>query len=65
MRNLLSFSETAQKLRVSKAQLSKIINGKVPGLPRLKVARVGRRVVVREEAIDEFVQEVEICSAGR
>jgi hypothetical protein len=65
MGNLLSFDETAQKLRVSKAQLSKIINGKVRGLPRLKIARFGRRVVIREEVVDEWVQEVELCNEVR
>ncbi|HEX4164339.1 MAG TPA: helix-turn-helix domain-containing protein [Bryobacteraceae bacterium] len=61
--NLLSFADTAQKLKVSKAQLSKLINGKVPGLPRLKIARLGRRVLVREEALAQWVQEVEACNA--
>jgi hypothetical protein len=64
MGNLLSFTDTAQKLKVSKAQLSKLINGKVPGLPRLKIARLGRRVLVREEVLDQWVQEVELCNAG-
>jgi excisionase family DNA binding protein len=63
--NLLSFAETAKRLKVSKAQLSKLINGKIPGLPRLKIARFGRRVLVREEVLDQWVQEVEACNAGR
>jgi excisionase family DNA binding protein len=62
---LLSFSDTAKRLKVSKAQFSKLINGKVPGIPPLKIARLGRRVLVREEALEQWLREVEACNAGR
>ena len=65
MSNILTFADTAKKLKVSKGQFSKLINGKVPGVPRLKTARLGRRVLVREETLEQWLREVEACSADR
>ena len=65
MSNLFTFSDTAKKLKVSKGQFSKLINGKVRGVPRLKTARLGRRVLVREETLEQWLREVEACSADR
>lgn len=60
---MLTSSEIAERLRVSKAQVSKLMNGKVKGVPRLKVIVLGRRKLVRDEALEEWCRQVEGCNA--
>jgi hypothetical protein len=43
-------------LRISKAHLSNVINGKVPDVPPLRSFRVGRRVLIRREWVDEWME---------
>jgi excisionase family DNA binding protein len=62
---LLVCEEVAKRLRCSKGQLSKVIQGKIKSLPRLNVVRLGRRVLVREEALEQWIREVERCNADR
>jgi excisionase family DNA binding protein len=64
MSTVLTFAETAKRLKLSKAQFSKLINGKIPGLPLLKTARLGRRVLIREETLEQWLQEVESCNVA-
>lgn len=61
----LTPAEACERLRCSKGQLSKIINGKIKGVPPLKHLRLGRRVLIREEVFESWMGEVEKCSAGR
>jgi excisionase family DNA binding protein len=65
MTNILTCGEVAKRLRLSKGQLSKLINGKIAGVPRLKTARLGRRVVVREETLEQWLRELESCNGAR
>ena len=44
--------------------MSNIILGKVPHLPRLPVVRIGRRVLIRDESLDEWMRAVEHQTAG-
>lgn len=64
MARILTCTEAAKRLTVSKGQFSKLINGKVAGVPRLKTARLGRRVLVREETLEQWLQEVEQCNGA-
>ena len=57
--SILTLQEAAAALRCSKAHLSHIINGKVPGLTPLPVARIGRRVLVRREVLLDWLSTVE------
>lgn len=57
--HVLTATEVARELRCSKAHLSHVINGKVPNLPPLPVLRIGRRVLVREDALREWLERVE------
>jgi hypothetical protein len=43
-------------LQVSKAHLSKVINGKVAGVPPVRSFRVGRRVLIKREWIDKWLE---------
>jgi excisionase family DNA binding protein len=61
---VLTFAETAKRLKCSKGQLSKLIHGKVKGAPRLKAAFLGRKVLVREENVDEWLREAEKCNGA-
>jgi hypothetical protein len=55
-------TEAAKYLRVSSAHVSNLAQGNVPGMPRLRVCRVGRRLIFRQIWLDEFV---EAAAAGR
>ena len=57
--SILTLKDVAKELRCSKAHLSHIINGKVAGLPPLPVARIGRRVIIRREALLKWLWTVE------
>lgn len=56
---ILTLTEAAKELRCSKAHLSNIIGGKIPRLPRLPVMRVGRRVLIRFDALTQWLKTLE------
>jgi hypothetical protein len=55
---ILTLKQTAAYLRISKAHLSNVINGKVTKVPPLRHARVGRRILIRQEWADEWLESV-------
>lgn len=57
--SILTLADVSKELRCSKAHLSHIVNGKVAGLPPLPVARIGRRVIIRREALLKWLWTVE------
>jgi excisionase family DNA binding protein len=61
---VITLAEAAKELRCSKAHVSNVVNGKVPHLPRLPVVRIGRRVLIRHEALLEWIRLAEQASAG-
>jgi len=56
----MTLSQTAAYLQISKAHLSNVINGKVPGVPPLRCFRAGRRILIKLEWVHEWMG-----SAGR
>jgi excisionase family DNA binding protein len=52
----MTLTQAARFLQVSKAHLSNVINGKVPGVPTLRAVRLGRRILIRCEWIDEWLE---------
>jgi len=46
---ILTLREVAVVLRCSKAHVSRLLNGKVPGLPPLTRMAIGRRKVTRRD----------------
>jgi excisionase family DNA binding protein len=54
--SVLSLKQAAVYLRVSKAHLSNVINGKVPGVKPVRCFRLGRRVLIKREWIDEWLE---------
>lgn len=53
---VMNLRQAAAYLQVSKAHLSNVINGKVPGVPPVRSFRVGRRLLIKREWIDEWLE---------
>ncbi len=62
-RKLLTLNEVARELRCSKAHASKATEGRVRHASPLPAVRLGRRKLVRREALDAWIRENE--SGGR
>ena len=60
---VMTLKQAAAYLRISKAHLSNIIRGKVPGVPPLRCARVGRRVLIKLGWADEWLEALGESSA--
>ena len=58
-RKLLTLTEVARELRCSKAQVSKATEGRVRHASLLPTIRLGRRKLVRREALDAWIRENE------
>jgi hypothetical protein len=43
-------------LQVSKAHLSNLMTGKVPGVPVLRHVRAGRRILIKQEWADQWLE---------
>jgi excisionase family DNA binding protein len=54
---VMTLGLAADYLKISKAHLSNAINGKVEGVPKLPFARVGRRILIRREWADEWLEK--------
>lgn len=54
---ILTVTEVAGMLRCSKAHVCKAINGKVKGITRLPAISMGRRKLVRREALEVWMSE--------
>ncbi len=55
---VLTLKQTAAYLRISKAHLSNVINRKVTGVPPLCHAQIGRRILIKREWADEWLEMV-------
>lgn len=56
---VLTLAEVAQQLRCSKAFVSNLVNGKLRNVPPLPAVRIGRRVIVRQAALDSWMLSLE------
>ncbi len=56
---LMTVPEVARELRCSKAHLFNVIHSKVAGLPPLPVLNIGRRVLIRREALLRWMELLE------
>ena len=57
--NILTATEVASILRCSKAHVSKAIAGKLPNASPLPALRLGRRSLIRREALARWIEENE------
>src|SRR6266852_690908 len=55
--SVLTLKQAAEYLRISKAHLSNVINGRVPDVPTLSCARIGRRILIKREWADEWQEK--------
>ena len=53
---VMTLKQTAEHLRISKAHLANVINGKVAGVPPLRHVRAGRRILIKREWADEWLE---------
>jgi hypothetical protein len=62
---LLTRREAMDRLRLKSSHFSKVVHGKVKGLPALPVVQIGRCQFFRLESIERWILEVENtqCSA--
>jgi len=58
-RTILNMNEASAFLRCSRSHLSNAIRGKLLGTPRLPCVRIGRRVLFRREALEEWVRRIQ------
>jgi excisionase family DNA binding protein len=58
-RYLLTIPEVADELRLSKTTILRLIAGEVPNMPGLPSIRIGRRVLIRREALIRFTEQAE------
>ena len=56
---ILTLSEAARILRCSKTHVQNLIAGKLPDLPPLPIVRIGRRVLIRQEALKQWFVSLE------
>ena len=55
-RDVLTLRDVAAILRCSKTHVSNVLNGKVDGVPRLTHVALGRRILIRREWLDEWME---------
>ena len=53
---VLTLKQTAAYLQISKAHLSNVIAGKVSGVLPLRHVRAGRRILIKREWADEWLE---------
>jgi excisionase family DNA binding protein len=56
---VLTAREGAQILRCSKAHFLNLLDGRVPGVPRLPYLQLGRRRLVRRATLTGWIEQVE------
>ena len=57
---VMTLTQAAAYLRVSKAHLSNVINGKVPGVPPIRSFRMGRRILIKREWVDDWMESAHL-----
>jgi excisionase family DNA binding protein len=55
---VLTVADCARLMGCSRAHISNLIRGKVPGVPPLPHARLGRKVVFKGEWIEEYLEQL-------
>jgi excisionase family DNA binding protein len=54
--DILTIHDVAEILRCSKTHVSNVINGKVPGVPKLTHLSMGRRKLIRRSWLDQWME---------
>jgi excisionase family DNA binding protein len=56
---VLNLAEAARFVRCSRSHLSNVLNGKVRDVPHLPSVRIGRRVLFRQESLEQWLRQIE------
>jgi excisionase family DNA binding protein len=59
MEPVLTLEEAARLIRCSKAHMQNVIRGRVVNVPPLPCVRVGRRILIRSEALQRWLNAIE------
>ena len=60
--DLLTLTAVADLLHCSKAHISNVIAGRVPDCPPIPAVRLGRRKLVRREALRAWIEQNEMAA---
>jgi excisionase family DNA binding protein len=63
--HVMTLKAAAAYLQVSKAHLSNIINGKVAGVLPVRFFRLGRRILIKRDWIEEWLETAGRKAVGR
>jgi excisionase family DNA binding protein len=55
---VMTLRQAAAYLQVSKAHLLNATNGRIPGTPLLRHARVGRRILFKRAWLDQWLEQI-------
>jgi len=53
---VMTLKQAAAYLQISKAHLSNVINGKVPGVQPVRFFRMGRRILIKREWVEQWLE---------
>lgn len=62
---ILTLAEAAAYLHCSRKQLSNAIRGKIPDIPPLPALRIGRTPIIRGEALEQWLKDLESQAVER
>jgi excisionase family DNA binding protein len=54
---VMTLKQAAAYLQISKAHLSNVINGRVSGVPPIRHFPLGRRILIKREWVDEWLEQ--------
>jgi hypothetical protein len=60
---VMTLKQAAAYLRISKAHLSNVLGGKVAGVPPCRSFRLGRRILMKREWIDQWLESTHETAA--
>jgi excisionase family DNA binding protein len=62
--DLLTLADAAELLHCSKAHICKAVSGRVPGCPAIPAVTLGRRKLIRREALHQWLESNEQVANG-
>jgi len=57
---VMTLSQAAAYLQISKAHLSNVINGKVSGVQPVRCVRMGRRILIKREWVNQWLETADL-----
>ena len=58
--SVMTLKQAAAYLQISKAHMSNVINGKVPDVQPLRCFRVGRRILIKREWVEAWMESADL-----